>query len=95
MSGAPAILPLRIIDQAGGPVIRCLCGAEAAVARLMPPNRAMLGLRGSGPRVDRLRPDLSPHAVLSMVLHAKRCDRAAEVMSQVTADALAASLAGP
>lgn len=95
MSGAaPVILPLRVIDQPGGPVIRCLCGAEAAVARLMVPNRTMLGLRGSGPRMNQLRPDLSPHAVLSMVLHAKRCNRAAEVLSRVTADILTATPAG-
>jgi len=86
------ILPLRIIDQPGGPVIRCLCGAEAAVARPALANRGMVGLRSSGPRIERLRPDLSPHAVLSMVIHAKRCRRAVEVLAAVSAEVSSGAL---
>jgi hypothetical protein len=58
-------LPLRIFDDPAGPVIRCLCGAEAA---LMDPPRAQ-------PAVRHSVPDASPAALLRMVLHAKQCQR--------------------
>jgi len=56
-------LPLRIDDVPGGAVIRCLCGAEAAV---MAPGIA-----------DQWRgvSDPSSAGLLRMVLHAKRCLR--------------------
>lgn len=59
-------MPLRIDDSPAGPVIRCLCGAEAAV---MDPPRAQRPTRHSVP-------DASPAALLRMVLHAKNCERA-------------------
>ena len=68
-------LPLRIIDQPGGPVIRCLCGAEASVIRKSTANNSMIGLRASGPSRPLLGPDLSPAAVLMMVAHAQACTR--------------------
>lgn len=54
-------LPLRIDDAPHGAVIRCLCGAEAAV---MAPGIA-----------DRRRGTADPSAagLLRMVVHAKRC----------------------
>jgi hypothetical protein len=58
-------LPLRIDEDPDGPVIRCLCGAEAAV---MDPPRAVPAIRHSVP-------DASPAALLRMVLHAKACQR--------------------
>lgn len=76
-----SILPLRIIDQPGGPVIRCLCGAEGAVLRAGLANRSMTGLRGSGPALSRASPDLTPAAVLRMILHARNCARAAEIIA--------------
>jgi hypothetical protein len=56
-----AELPLRIDDAPHGAVIRCLCGAEAAVMRP--------GI------VDQWRGTADPSAagLLRMVLHAKRC----------------------
>jgi hypothetical protein len=58
-------LPLRIDDTPGGPVIRCLCGVEAAV---MDPPRAQ-------PAIRHVVPDASPAALLLMVMHAKKCTR--------------------
>jgi hypothetical protein len=78
------ILPLRIIDQPGGPVIRCLCGAEAAVIRAGLSNSTMTGLRGSGPALSHAGPDLTPAAVMRMVLHAKGCARAEQIIATVT-----------
>lgn len=68
-------LPLRIIDQAGGLTVRCLCGAEAAVVQ------GSAELSGPFVRAGRARPaanrgisgDVSPAAVLRMAAHAKRC----------------------
>jgi hypothetical protein len=66
-------LPLRIVDQAGGPVIRCLCGAELAVMKRGLTNE-LIGLRRSDYQ-PRLSPDLTPAGVMRMVLHAKTCVR--------------------
>lgn len=56
-----AELPLRVDDAPGGALIRCLCGAEAAVMRP--------GI------LDQWRGTADPSAagLLRMVLHAKRC----------------------
>ena len=56
-------LPLRIDDAPNGAVIRCLCGAEAAVMR---------------PSItDQWRGTCDPSAagLLRMILHAKTCLR--------------------
>lgn len=65
-----AELPLRIIDQPGGAVIRCLCGAEAATLRRgITPTRAMR----RAVQLNQLSPDVTPAAVLIMILHARAC----------------------
>ena len=56
-------LPLRIDLVDGQPVIRALCGAEAA---LIDPSRRLPGIRHS-------QPDASPAALVRMVLHVKGC----------------------
>lgn len=62
-------LPLRIIvDDGGTPVIRCLCGAEAAA--VIQPGRS-------------LRPDLSPAIITRMILHARRCTLRQEALETV------------
>lgn len=68
-----AELPLRVVDTPAGPVIRGLCGLEAAILdprRRQDPTRVMA-------------PDVSPAALMRMVLHARRCqaclNRAAEL----------------
>ena len=69
-------LPLRIIDQPGGPVIRCLCGVESAVVRAGPPAGAAPVIRAAhGARVmaRAVGPGTTPADVLRMVLHARRC----------------------
>lgn len=66
-------LPLRIVDQPGGATLRCLCGLEAARLVRSTVNRSMVGLRSSGRERPRLSPDLSPAAILAMVLHAEQC----------------------
>jgi hypothetical protein len=66
----PGELPLRIVDQPGGAVIRCLCGAEAAtLRRAVTPTRAMR----SAVQLNQLSPDVTPAAVLMMILHARKC----------------------
>jgi hypothetical protein len=56
-----AELPLRIWDAPGGAVIRCLCGAEAAVMR----PSIMAQWKGQA--------DPSAAGLLRMQLHAQRC----------------------
>ena len=70
MSGG-AELPLRVDDVPGGAVIRCLCGAEAAV---MAPGMA-----------DQWRGTADPSAagLLRMVLHARRCQRGRNDMAEL------------
>jgi hypothetical protein len=58
-------LPIRIDDSAQGPIIRALCGAEAA---LMDPRRRQNALWNA-------TPEASPTALLRMVRHAKTCAR--------------------
>ena len=53
-------LPLRIIDDPNGPIIQCLCEAEAATIRT---DR------------DRVARDVSPAAVARMAMHARTCLR--------------------
>jgi len=67
-------LPLRIVEQPGGPVIRCLCGAEASVLRRSMANGLWVVVL-DGPARIRLGPDVSPAAVLSMIVHAQVCTR--------------------
>jgi hypothetical protein len=66
-----AELPLRVDDAAGGAVIRCLCGAEAAVMRPGPLD----SWRGTA--------DPSAAGMLRMVLHAKRCLTGRNLMAAV------------
>ena len=68
-------LPLRIIDQPGGPVIRCLCGVESARVTAASDGAAPIvraARRLSAP-ARGLAPDVSPGALLRMVAHAKAC----------------------
>ena len=69
----PRELPLRIVDQPGGAVLRCLCGLEASRLVRSTVNNSMTGLRSSGAARPRLSPDLSPAALLAMVVHAQAC----------------------
>ncbi len=74
-------LPLRIIDQPGGAVIRCLCGAElAALKRGLAGGVAFARTAGANPAQGKLSPDVSPAGLLIMVSHAQRCQRGAAVL---------------
>ena len=64
-------LPLRIIDQPGGAVIRCLCGAELATLRRGVTR--MAGLR-QAVALPHLSPDITAAGLVVMVAHAKACD---------------------
>jgi hypothetical protein len=66
-------LPLRIVDQPGGAVIRCLCGRELAAVR-----RGLTEVPGmrAGVALPQLSPDLTVHGLLIMVVHAKACSAA-------------------
>lgn len=63
-------LPLRIIDQPGGAVIRCLCGAELSTLRRG--TTEIPGMRSSV-RLLHLSPDITPAGLMIMVVHAKQC----------------------
>lgn len=65
-----AELPLRIIDQPGGAVIRCLCGRELATLR-----RGLTEIPGmrSAVSLPHLSPDVSVHGLVIMIAHAKAC----------------------
>jgi predicted alpha/beta-fold hydrolase len=63
-------LPLRIVDQPGGAVIRCLCGHELATLR-----RGVTGLTGMrrDAYLPHLAPDITAAGLVVMVAHAKAC----------------------
>ena len=73
------VLPLQFIDQPGGTVIRCLCGAELALAQRGLANE-LLRLRQSAYRTH-MGPDLSPAGVLRMTLHARNCSRGRQLLA--------------
>ena len=72
-------LPIRIVDDGSGPVLRCLCGAESATLRKGTVNRSMTRLRSSGPAALAMAAGLTPADLLIMVAHARTCARAAEL----------------
>jgi len=78
---APIELPLRIVDQPGGAVVRCLCGAELASMRRGLANE-LVRLRSSAGRVH-LSPDVSPAGLLCMIVHAKSCAAGQERQRQI------------
>jgi hypothetical protein len=63
-------LPLRIDEASGGAVIRCLCGAEAAV------------MRPSIVRQWQGQSDPSSAGLLRMVLHAQACLTGQNLMAE-------------
>lgn len=63
-------LPLRVVDQPGGAVIRCLCGQELATLRKG--TTQMGGLRAAA-ALPHLSPDLTPGGLAIMVAHGKQC----------------------
>ena len=71
-------LPLRVIDQPGGAVIRCLCGRELATLRRG--NAGHKLRRPSGRNeyearsISLLSPDISAHGLAVMVAHALTCN---------------------
>lgn len=77
-------LPLRVVDAPGGPVLRCLCGAESAVIRSGLANSTMTRLRSSGPAMPHASADLTPAAVMRMILHAKNCLRGSNLQLERT-----------
>jgi len=72
-------LPLRIVDQPKGAVIRGLCGVEAASLRRA--VTVLPGLRRAVP-LPGLSPDVTPAAVLMMIAHAKRCERCQQIQAE-------------
>jgi hypothetical protein len=63
-------LPLRIVDQPGGTVIRCLCGAELATLRR---GVAALAVLRQAVTLPHLSPDITAAGLVVMVAHAKTC----------------------
>ena len=68
--GRDHVLPLRIVDQPGGAVIRCLCGRE--LASLRKGVTELSRMRGAV-SLPHLSPDISPAGLLVMIVHAKGC----------------------
>lgn len=73
---AGKVLPLEIVDQPGGAVIRCKCGRElaqvrrrSAVARIAAPRHGSY----DAPAVIGLAPDITAAGLAVMVAHAKQC----------------------
>jgi len=68
-------LPLRIVHQPGGAVIRCLCGRELASVRR---GSAASLVRPSGRYEARslalLSPDITANGLAIMVAHALTCN---------------------
>ena len=68
-------LPLRIVDQPGGAVIRCLCGRELAQVRrrsaadIVRPTSGRYEARS----LAGLSPDISAAGLAVMVAHALQC----------------------
>jgi hypothetical protein len=71
-------LPLRIVQQHGGAIIRCLCGRELATIRRgsaaelirRPSGRTTMDVRS----IPLLSPDITAHGLAIMVAHALTCD---------------------
>lgn len=78
MSDRPAReLPLRIVDQHGGAIIRCLCGRELATIRR---GSAGQNIRRPSGRTSyeakslaTLSPDITAYGLAVMVAHALSC----------------------
>lgn len=72
----PGELPLRLIQTPAGVTVRCLCGLEAA--RVFPRGslRPALHVVGHPGTCDaRLAPEMTPAAILAMIIHAQTCQR--------------------
>lgn len=77
-------LPLVIIEQDSCFVLTSLCGAESGVLKKGTANGTMPGLRGSGPALPRVAPDLTTGGILSLAVHAKSCVACRNAGAQLT-----------
>ena len=76
-------LPLRIIDQPGGAVIRCLCGMELARMRKgVVAGQLMARTVGANRGQVQLSPDITERGLLIMVAHAGQCDRGKALLAE-------------
>jgi len=70
-------LPLRIVDQPGGTIIRCLCGRELASMRRGSASEALKRPEGRNSyearSIARLSPDITAHGLAIMIAHALTC----------------------
>lgn len=71
-------LPLRIVAQPGGAVIRCLCGAEVATVRRGLARGHRMAVSQPG-----LSPDVTPAGLLMMIAHAGRCQRGQQIQANL------------
>jgi hypothetical protein len=76
-------LPTRVFEADGAIILRSLCGAESGVIRKGLANSSMVGLRSSGAAMPRVSPDLTPAAILRMVLHARECLRCLNLAAEM------------
>lgn len=84
-------LPIRIIAQHGGAVIRCLCGRELAQIRRGSAAASIRPVTGRYTREVRsiplLSPDITAHGLAIMVAHALTCkDAKPDARSQTHSD---------
>ena len=82
MSAEQTELPIRVYDQPGGAIIRCLCGLELAQMRKRLAGSVPGLAHGRGnPLVMGLSPDITSAGLLAMVNHAARCERGRAILA--------------
>jgi hypothetical protein len=75
-------LPLRVVDQPGGAVIRCLCGQELArVRRALVTEQVSVRIRENHARPN-LSPDITAAGLAVMVAHAIGCGRGKALLAE-------------
>lgn len=81
-------LPLRIVELPAGYCVRCLCGAESAIIKPASAHGEIIrAARGFGITNRDTSGDLSPAAILRMVVHARSCLRAQNASAESAAPA--------
>jgi hypothetical protein len=78
-------LPLRVYDQPGGAVVRCLCGLELARMRKgVEGGRLMARTTGMNRGQVQLGPDVTTPGLLAMVVHASACKTGRALLAEMS-----------
>ncbi len=77
-------LPLRVYDQPGGAVVRCLCGMELARMRKgLVAGQLLARTTGQNRGQVQLGPDVTSAGLLAMVAHAGACKTGKALLAEM------------